>query len=87
MAAAYLVGGVVTALAITWPADLPILRFNSVPESIEVHDRPGQPFLGSGETGQGPAAASIANAIANARGRRLRNLPLTRKRIKDAIDA
>jgi nicotinate dehydrogenase subunit B len=67
----------------------PILRFNSVPESIEVHiiDRPGQPFLGSGETGQGPAAASIANAIANATGRRLRNLPLTRKRIKDAIDA
>jgi CO/xanthine dehydrogenase Mo-binding subunit len=67
----------------------PILRFNSVPDSIEVHiiDRPGQPFLGSGETGQGPAAASIANAIANATGKRLRNLPLTRKRIKDAIDA
>jgi len=37
----------------------PILRFNAVPESIEVHviDRPGQPFLGSGEAGQGPAAA------------------------------
>jgi hypothetical protein len=36
----------------------PILRFNSVPDSIEVHaiDRPGQPFLGSGEAGQGPAA-------------------------------
>jgi CO/xanthine dehydrogenase Mo-binding subunit len=67
----------------------PILRFNSVPESIDVHiiNRPGQPFLGSGETGQGPAAASIANAIANAIGKRLRNLPLTRKRIKDAMDA
>jgi nicotinate dehydrogenase subunit B len=67
----------------------PILRFDAVPESIEVHiiDRPGQPFLGSGETGQGPAAASIANAIANATGKRLRNLPLTRKRIKEAIDA
>jgi nicotinate dehydrogenase subunit B len=67
----------------------PILRFNAVPDSIEVHiiDRPGQPFLGSGETGQGPAAASIANAIADATGKRLRNLPLTRKRIKDAIDA
>jgi nicotinate dehydrogenase subunit B len=48
----------------------PILRFDAVPDSIEVHiiDRPGQPFLGSGETGQGPAAASIANAIANATG-------------------
>jgi len=67
----------------------PILRFDAVPDSIEVHiiDRPGQPFLGSGETGQGPAAASIANAIANATGKRLRNLPLTRKRIKEAIDA
>src|SRR5580698_9446739 len=67
----------------------PILRFAAAPDSIDVHiiNRPGQPFLGSGETGQGPAAASIANAIANATGKRLRNLPLTRKRIKDAIDA
>jgi CO/xanthine dehydrogenase Mo-binding subunit len=67
----------------------PILRFNSVPDSVAVHviNRPGKPFLGSGETGQGPAAASIANAIANATGKRLRDLPLTRKKIKDAIDA
>jgi nicotinate dehydrogenase subunit B len=67
----------------------PILRFNAVPDSVMVHiiNRPGQPFLGSGETGQGPAAASIANAIANATGKRLRDLPLTRKKIKDAIDA
>jgi CO/xanthine dehydrogenase Mo-binding subunit len=67
----------------------PILRFDAVPKKIEVHiiNRPGKPFLGSGETGQGPAAASIANAIANATGKRLRDLPLTRKRIKDAIDA
>jgi len=67
----------------------PILRFDAVPESIEVHiiNRPGKPFLGSGETGQGPAAASVANAIANATGIRLRDLPLTRKRIKDAIDS
>jgi len=67
----------------------PILRFDAVPERVEVHIiiRPGLPFLGSGETGQGPAAAAIANAIANATGKRLRDLPLTRKRIKDAIDA
>src|SRR5580700_8593721 len=67
----------------------PILRFDSVPEKVDVHiiNRPGLPFLGSGETGQGPAAASIANAIADATGKRLRDLPLTRKRIKDAIDA
>ena len=67
----------------------PILRFDAVPDKIDVHiiNRPGLPFLGSGETGQGPAAASIANAIANATGKRLRDLPLTRKKIKDAIDA
>jgi CO/xanthine dehydrogenase Mo-binding subunit len=67
----------------------PILRFDAVPEKIDVHiiNRPGLPFLGSGETGQGPAAASIANAIANATGKRLRDLPLTRKKIKGAIDA
>src|SRR6185369_12622102 len=67
----------------------PILRFDAVPDSIDVHiiNRPGQPFLGSGETGQGPAAASIANAIANATGKRLRDLPLTRKKIKGAIEA
>ncbi|MCC8941732.1 xanthine dehydrogenase family protein molybdopterin-binding subunit [Bradyrhizobium sp. Arg68] len=67
----------------------PILRFNAVPDSIKVHiiNRPGQPFLGSGETGQGPAAASLANAIAHATGKRLRDLPLSRKKIKDAIGA
>jgi nicotinate dehydrogenase subunit B len=67
----------------------PILRFDGVPEKVEVHiiNRPGQPFLGSGETGQGPAAASVANAVANAAGKRLRDLPLTRHKIKDAIDA
>jgi CO/xanthine dehydrogenase Mo-binding subunit len=67
----------------------PILRFNAVPDSVKVHiiDRPGKPFLGSGETGQGPAAASIANALADATGKRLRDLPLTRKKIRDAIDA
>jgi len=67
----------------------PILRFDAVPDKVDVHiiNRPGLPFLGSGETGQGPAAASVANAVANATGKRLRDLPLTRKKIKDAIDA
>lgn len=65
----------------------PILRFPDAPESVEVHliDRPGQPFLGTGESAQGPTAAAIANAIANATGKRIRELPLTRRRIKEAI--
>ncbi len=74
--------------SIDW-STYPILRFNAVPDSVEVLilDRPGQPFLGSGEAAQGPAAAALANAIANATGRRLRDLPLTRERIKAALPA
>ena len=65
----------------------PILRFDTVPDSVDVHviNRPGQPFLGSGETGQGPAAGAIANAISDATGQRLRDLPLSKQRIKAAI--
>ncbi|HEY7301987.1 MAG TPA: molybdopterin cofactor-binding domain-containing protein [Xanthobacteraceae bacterium] len=65
----------------------PILRFPDVFNDIEVHviDRPGQPFLGTGEASQGPSAAAIANALANATGHRLRELPFTRGRIKAAI--
>jgi len=65
----------------------PIIRFPAVPESVEVHviDRPGAPFLGTGEAGQAPAAAAIANAVAKATGTRIRDLPLTPARIKAAI--
>jgi nicotinate dehydrogenase subunit B len=74
--------------SIDW-STYPILRFNAVPESLDVHilDQPGQPFLGSGEAVQGPAAAALANAIADATGGRLRDLPLTRERIKAALPA
>jgi CO/xanthine dehydrogenase Mo-binding subunit len=65
----------------------PIARFPQLPESVTVHviDRPGEKFLGTGEAGQGPTAAAIANAIAHATGARLRDLPLTATRIKQAI--
>ncbi len=65
----------------------PIARLPEIPETVEVHviDRPGTPFLGTGEAAQGPTAAAIANAIADAAGVRLRELPLTRGRIKAAI--
>jgi len=58
----------------------PILRFGAAPRSVEVHviDRPGLPFLGAGEAGQGPMSAALANAIAHASGRRIRDLPLAR---------
>jgi len=65
----------------------PIMRFADVFDSIDVHviDRPQQPFLGTGEASQGPTAAAIANAIASATGRRIRELPFTRARVKTAI--
>ena len=65
----------------------PILRFSAVPETVEVHlvDRPGQPFLGTGEAAQGPAAAAIGNAVADAAGVRLRDIPLTAAKVKAAI--
>jgi len=65
----------------------PIMRFPDLPDSVEVHliDRPQQPFLGTGEAAQGPTAAALANAIADATGAHLRELPFTRKRIKAAI--
>jgi CO/xanthine dehydrogenase Mo-binding subunit len=65
----------------------PILRFSAVPDSVEVHviDRSGQPFLGTGEAAQGPAAAAIGNALADASGVRVRELPMTAERVKAAI--
>jgi len=67
----------------------PILRFPQVPEKIEVHivPRPGEPFLGTGEVAQGPTPAMIANAIADASGARMRQLPLTRERVRSALTA
>jgi CO/xanthine dehydrogenase Mo-binding subunit len=55
----------------------PILRFSESPQVRTVLlNRPGAPFLGSGEASSGPAGAAIANAVFDATGRRLRDLPL-----------
>ena len=58
-----------------------------MPQALEVHviDRPGEPFLGTGEAAQGPAAGALANALAHATGVRVRELPLDRSRLKAAI--
>jgi CO/xanthine dehydrogenase Mo-binding subunit len=67
----------------------PILRFPRVPQSVEVHivPRPGEPFLGTGEAAQGPMSAALANAVADATGARVRQLPLTRDRLRAALAA
>lgn len=72
--------------SVDWSA-YPIMRFGSVPASIEVHlvERPDTPFLGVAEGAQGPAGAALANAIRDATGHRLTELPFTADRIKAAI--
>ncbi|MEI9804162.1 MAG: molybdopterin cofactor-binding domain-containing protein [Pseudolabrys sp.] len=67
----------------------PILRFPAVPESVAVHviDRPDMPFLGTGEAGQGPTGAAIANGVKRATGVRIRELPLNPAKVKAAIGA
>jgi CO/xanthine dehydrogenase Mo-binding subunit len=67
-------------------ASYPILSFPEAPR-VEVHllNRPDEKPLGSGEASSGPAAAAIANAVGQALGRRLRDLPLTPERIRAAL--
>jgi nicotinate dehydrogenase subunit B len=65
----------------------PILRFGETPEvEVRVLDRPEQPSLGAGEAAQGPTAAAIANAVADAIGVRVRDLPLTAEAVLAALD-
>ena len=67
-------------------ADYPILRFADVP-AIEVTLVPGaEPSLGAGECSLGPTAAAIGNALFDALGVRVRELPFTPERIVAAID-
>jgi nicotinate dehydrogenase subunit B len=65
----------------------PILRFPAAPDSVEVHviNRPDMPFLGTGEATQGPTSAAIANAVMDAAHVRIRELPLSKERVKAAI--
>ncbi len=65
----------------------PILTFEEVPGlDVELLDRPGEPALGAGEVAQGPTAAAIANAIHDATGARLRELPFTPARVAQALN-
>jgi CO/xanthine dehydrogenase Mo-binding subunit len=65
-------------------ASYPIMTFPDVPVvDVELVDRGNEPSLGAGEASQGPTAAAIANAVANATGKRIRDLPLTPARVKN----
>lgn len=61
----------------------PIMTYPEVPPiEVVLLDRPELPSLGAGEGSVGPASAALANALANATGRRLRDLPLSPDRVK-----
>jgi CO/xanthine dehydrogenase Mo-binding subunit len=64
----------------------PILRFSDVPEiQTRLIDRPGRRSLGAGEATTGPTPAAIANAIFQATGARLRDLPFRPETVKAAL--
>ena len=64
----------------------PILRFPEIPKvEVVLINRPGAPTLGSGEATQGPTGAAIANAVFDAVGVRLREIPFTPERLKATL--
>ncbi len=66
----------------------PILTFSATPQvEVVLIDRKGSPFLGTGEASQGPTGAALANAVADATGARLRQLPFTPERVRAALKA
>jgi CO/xanthine dehydrogenase Mo-binding subunit len=73
-------------LSNTWAA-YPILRFSEVPEvQVELIQRPESEPLGAGEAAHGPVTAAIANAVFDALGVRVRDLPITRDSLIAAME-
>ena len=65
----------------------PILKFSEVPQiDIEIINRPDERSLGAGEAPHGPVAGAVANAIRDALGVRVTDLPLTFDRIVKALN-
>jgi CO/xanthine dehydrogenase Mo-binding subunit len=71
--------------SVDW-ATYPILTFPDVPEiMIDIVDRPNEPPLGAGEAAATPVPAALANAVYDATGARLRTVPFTPQRVKEAL--
>jgi nicotinate dehydrogenase subunit B len=69
----------------TWEG-YPILTFSEVPAvEVKIISRPEEKALGAGEAAHGPVAGAIANAVFDALGVRVRDLPITRERIIAAM--
>ena len=64
----------------------PILTMSEVPKiEIDLVARPDQPPVGAGEAASAPVGAALANAVFDATGVRLRNVPFTPERVKAAL--
>ncbi|MYM65727.1 molybdopterin-dependent oxidoreductase [Pseudoduganella sp. FT55W] len=63
--------------SVDW-ASYPIMRYAQAPKKVDVVilNRPGEAFLGVAEAAQGPMAGALGNALADAIGKRLYDLPL-----------
>jgi len=70
----------------TWE-EYPILTFSQAPlVHVELADRARDPWLGAGEASMGPTAAAVANAVVDALGVRVRDLPITAEAIIAAME-
>jgi CO/xanthine dehydrogenase Mo-binding subunit len=64
----------------------PILKFSEVPDvDIVLINRPDQPAVGAGEPSTVTTSAAVANAIFDATGGRVRQIPFTPERVKAAL--
>lgn len=64
----------------------PILRFPELPEiDLQLLERPDEDPMGAGESASVPSAAAFANAIFDATGARLREVPFTPSRVLAAL--
>ena len=74
-------------LSVDW-LSYPILRLSDVPNlEIDLVDRPNEPPFGAGEAACAPVGATLANAVYDATGVRLRTVPFTPERMKAALES
>jgi CO/xanthine dehydrogenase Mo-binding subunit len=67
-------------------ATYPVMRFKDIPKfDFQVISRPDQPAVGAGEVLVTNMPAAISNAIFDATGKRMRQVPFTRDRVKAAL--
>lgn len=73
-------------LSVDW-GSYPVVTFLDIPEDlkIELIDRPTLPALGAGEATISVMPGAFANAIFDATGKRLRQIPFTPARVKAAL--